>query len=405
MADANTTNITVYGAPWCPDCRRSKQFLGEQRIPYNWVDVDQDEEGRRRVQEVNDGKQIIPTIVFEDGSILVEPSNAELAAKLGINPKAKREFYDLIVVGGGPAGLSAALYAAREGIETLIIERSGVGGQAGTTERIDNYPGFAQGVGGAELADAMREHAERFDVEILPAQSVTKIAASGDYKMVSTEAGDEYCARAVLLTLGATYRRLNVPGEEDLIGAGIHFCATCDGPFYKGQELVVVGGGNSGVEEGLFLTKFATKVTILEVNDRLRASQILQEKAASHPQIEVRLNTTVEEFKGDGKLESIMVKNVKTGETEELIPGAVFIFIGLLPNTGFLKGSIDLDQWGSISTGPTLETNLEGVYAAGDARAGSTKQVASAVGEGATAALMIRQYLEKTQGSRGYRGD
>jgi thioredoxin reductase (NADPH) len=398
-------NITVFGAPWCPDCRRSKQFLGEQRIPFVWVDIDQDEEGRKRVQEVNGGKQIIPTIVFQDGSILVEPSNAELAAKLGINPKAKREFYDLIVVGGGPSGLSAALYAAREGIETLIIERSGVGGQAGTTERIDNYPGFAEGIGGAELADAMRAHAERFDVEILPAQAVTKIEVNGDYKMVATESGDSYCGRSVLLTPGATYRRLNVPGEDDLIGAGIHFCATCDGPFYKGKELVVVGGGNSGVEEGLFLTKFATKVTILEVGERLRASQILQEKAASHPQIEVRLNTTVVEFKGDGKLESLVIKDVKTEETEVLNPAAVFVFIGLLPNTGFVKDSVDLDQWGSIATSPTMETSLEGVFAAGDARAGSTKQVASAVGEGATAALMIRQYLERTQGSRAYKGD
>lgn len=398
-------NITVYGAPWCPDCRRSKQFLGEQRIPYLWVDIDEDEEGRNRVQALNDGKQIIPTIVFQDGSILVEPSNADLAAKLGISPKAKREFYDLIVIGGGPAGLSAALYAAREGIETLIIERSGVGGQAGTTERIDNYPGFAQGIGGAELADAMREHAERFEVEILPAQTVTSIEAQGDYKMISTESGDSYCGRSLLLTPGATYRRLNVPGEEDLIGAGIHFCATCDGPFYKGQELLVVGGGNSGFEEGLFLTKFATKVTILEVGERLRASQILQEKAASHPQIEVRLNTTVVEFKGDGKLSSVVIKDTATGETAEITPGAVFVFIGLLPNTAFVKDSVDLDQWGAISTSPTMETSLEGVFAAGDARSGSTKQVASAVGEGATAALMIRQYLERTQGSRAYKGD
>ena len=369
------------------------------------MDIDEDEEGRKHVQAVNDGKQIIPTIVFQDGSILVEPSNAELAAKLGISPKAKREFYDLIVIGGGPAGLSAALYAAREGIETLIIERSGVGGQAGTTERIDNYPGFAQGIGGAELADAMREHAERFNVEILQAQTVTSIEAQGDYKMISTESGDSYCSRSLLLTPGATYRRLNVPGEEDLIGAGIHFCATCDSPFYKGQELLVVGGGNSGVEEGLFLTKFATKVTILEVGKRLRASQILQEKAASHSQIEVRLNTTVVEFKKDGRLSSVVIKNTASGETEEITPGAVFVFIGLLPNTAFVKGSVDLDQWGSISTSPTMETSLEGVFAAGDARSGSTKQVASAVGEGATAALMIRQYLERTQGSRAYKGD
>ena len=402
MPDAN---ITVYGAPWCPDCKRSKQFLGEQRVPYNWVDIDQDEEGRSYVQQANNGRQIIPTILFEDGSILVEPSNAELAAKLGISPKAKREFYDLIVIGGGPAGLTAALYAAREGIETLIIERSGVGGQAGTTEMIDNYPGFSKGIGGAEIADEMRVQAERFDVEILPAQAVTSIMAEGDYRLITTEAGDEYCSKALLLTTGARYRRLNVPGEEDFIGAGVHFCATCDGPFYKGEEMVVVGGGNSGIEEGLFLTKFASKVTVLERGARLSASQILQEKAASHPQMEVMLKTTVQEFKGDAKLSSVVIKDETTGEINELRPGAVFIFIGLDPNTQFLTGVVDLDQWGSIKTTATLETSTEGIFAAGDVRSGSTKQVASAVGEGATAALMIRQFLEKTEGSRGYRGD
>ena len=402
MPDAK---ITVYGAPWCPDCKRAKQFLGEQRVAYNWVDIDQDEEGRRYVQQANEGKQIIPTILFEDKSILVEPSNADLAAKLGISPKAKREYYDLVVVGAGPAGLTAALYAAREGIETLIIERSGVGGQAGATQFIENYPGFSQGVAGAELADQMRAQTERFGVEVLPAQTVTGIGAEGDYRMVRTETGDEYCSKALLLVTGSRYRRLNVPGEDDLIGAGIHFCATCDGPFYKGEDMVVVGGGNSGVEEGLFLTKFANKVTVLELRDRLGASQILQEKAASHPQMEVRLNTTVQEFKGNGKLSSVVVKDMVTGATEELRPGAVFIFVGLDPNTGFLGSVVDLDRWGFITTGATLETNIEGVFAAGDVRAGSTKQVASAVGEGATAALMVRQYLEKTEGSRAYKGD
>ncbi len=402
MADAN---ITVYGAPWCPDCKRAKQFLGEQRVPYNWVDIDQDEAGRSYVQQANNGRQSIPTILFEDGSILVEPTNAEMAAKLGISPKAKREFYDLIVVGGGPAGLTAALYAAREGMDTLIIERSGVGGQAGTTEMIENYPGFVQGVSGARLSDDMKAQAERFGVEVLPAQSVTRISVAGMYKMVSTESGDEYCASALLLATGSRYRRLNVPGEEDLIGAGIHFCATCDGPFYNGQDMVVVGGGNSGVEEGLFLTKFANKVTVLEVRDRLGASQVLQEKAANHPQMEIRLGTTVEEFRGNGKLASVVVKSVDTGKVEELTPAAVFIFIGLDPNVDFLRGTVDLDRWGFITTGQNLETSLEGVYAAGDVRAGSTKQVASAVGEGATAALMIRHYLEKTASNRGYRGD
>ena len=280
-----------------------------------------------------------------------------------------------------------------------------MGGQAGSTEFIENYPGFSEGIGGGKLADEMKAQTERFGVEILPAQAVTGIEAHGDYRMISTESGDEYCSKAILLAPGSRYRRLNVPGEEDFVGAGISFCATCDGPFYKGEDLVVVGGGNSGIEEGLFLTKFANKVTVLEVRDRLGASQILKERAASHPQMEVRLNTTVEEFKGNGKLSSVVIKDKNSGKTDELSPGAVFIFIGLDPNTSFLQGVVDLDQWGFISTGPTLETSIPGVYAAGDVRAGSTKQVASAVGEGATAALMIRQYLEKTDGSRGYRGD
>jgi thioredoxin reductase (NADPH) len=393
MSDAN---IKVYGAPWCPDCRRAKQFLGEQRVPYDWIDIDQDEEGRKYVQQANDGKQIIPTIVFEDGSILVEPTNSELAAKLGISPRAQRQFYDLIVIGGGPAGLTASLYAAREGKETLVIERSGVGGQAGVTDRIDNYPGFPTGVKGSELADNIRAQVERFGVEILQAQAVSHIMAQGDYRLVATETGDEYCSKALILAPGTTYRRLGVPGEEDLIGAGIHYCATCDGPFYKDQEMVVVGGGNSGIEEGLFLTQFGTKITVLEVRKQL---------GASSPKMEVRLQTAVQEFKGNGHLESVVVKNLKTGELEELRPGGVFVFIGLNPNTDFVDGVVDRDQWGFIKTSATMETNVPGVFAAGDARAGSTKQLAAAVGEGTTAALMVRQYLEDSDGSRGYKGD
>ena len=402
MSDAN---IKVYGAPWCPDCRRAKQFLGEQRVPYDWIDIDKDEEGRKYVQQANDGKQIIPTIVFEDGSILVEPTNSELAAKLGISPRAQRQFYDLIVIGGGPAGLTAALYAAREGKDTLVIERSGVGGQAGVTDRIDNYPGFPTGVKGSELADNIRAQVERFGVEILQAQAVSHIMAQGDYRLVATETGDEYCSKALILAPGTTYRRLGVPGEEDLIGAGIHYRATCDGPFYKGQEMVVVGGGNSGIEEGLFLTQFGTKITVLEVREQLGASQILQEKAASSPKMEVRLQTAVQEFKGNGHLESVVIKDLKTGEVEELRPGGVFVFIGLDPNTEFAEGVVDRDKWGFIKTSDTLETNVAGVFAAGDARAGSTKQLTSAVGEGTTAALMVRQYLEASDGSRGYKGD
>ena len=387
--------IRMYGAPWCPDCKRAKQFLNEQRIPYEWHDIDQDDAARDHVQQVNNGRQIIPTIIFPDGSILVEPSNAELADKLGIQRHARRQYYDLIIVGGGPAGLASGIYAAREGVETLLIERSALGGQAATTQEIENYPGFPEAVSGSELADRLRRQAERFDVEILSAQDVTDLSQDGVHLAVKVQSGEEYCATAVILSTGSTYRRLGVPGEEDFVGAGVHFCATCDGPFYKGKDIVVVGGGNSGFQEGLFLTKFAKSVTILEISKDLRASKALQDKVASRSDMEVFTETAVQEFRGKERLESILVKDMKTGETREMRPGAVFVFIGLLPNTDFLKGTVELDRYGFIVTKPNLETSMPGVFAAGDSRVGSTKQVVSAMGEGATAALMVREYLER----------
>ena len=387
--------IRMFGAPWCPDCKRAKQFLNEQRIPFEWNDIDQDEEARAYVQQINSGRQIIPTILFSDGSILVEPSNAELAEKLGIQLQARRRYYDLVIVGGGPAGLTAGIYAAREGLSTLILERSSVGGQASITQEIENYPGFPEPISGADLAERLRRQAERFEVEIPAAQAVTSITQDGESLAVVVQSGAEYCAPAVILAIGSTYRRLGVPGEEDFIGAGVHFCATCDGPFYKGKDIVVVGGGNSGFQEGLFLTKFASSVTILEVSKEARASRALQDKVAQRKDMQVLTETTVQEFRGKGKLESIVVKDLARGETREMRPGAVFVFIGLLPNTGFLEGVVDLDNYGFIATRSNLETSMEGVFAAGDGRVGSTKQVASAVGEGATAALMVREYLER----------
>jgi thioredoxin reductase (NADPH) len=369
--------IKVYGAPWCPDCRRAKQFLGEQRVPYDWIDIDEDPQAAAFVREKNNGKQIIPTIVFPDGSFLAEPSNAELAAKLGLRLRAERSLYDLLIIGGGPAGLTAAIYAAREGIDSLVIERSALGGQAGVTERIDNYPGFPEGIGGRELAERIIQQARRYGV-------------------AATEAGDEYRGRAAIIATGTTYRRLGVPGEEELIGAGIHFCATCDGPFYKGaEELMVIGGGNSGLEEGLFLAQFAKRVRILEFHQELKASRILQEKVLSHPQFQVHTNMQVLEFRGDGKLSAVLARDRQTGEEHLFRPAAVFVFIGLDPNTAFLRGTVELDQWGFIITDDTFQTSLPGVFAAGDVRAGSTKQLASAVGEGVTALIMARQYLQK----------
>lgn len=390
------TSLTVYGAPWCSDCKRSKLFLGEQRIHYNWVDVEQDAEGLALVERLNHGKRIIPTIVFEDGSMLVEPSNAELAAKLGLQTRARMSYYDLIIVGSGPTGLTAALYAAREGLEVLVIERSALGGQVGITEKLDNFPGFPDGISGDEFAKRLTQQARRFDVELLQAQEVIGLRAEEESRYIATADGHEYGARAVLLATGSIYRRLGVPGEEALIGAGVHYCATCDGPFYKRQHVAVIGGGNSAGEESEFLTRFADKVTLLVRNDRLSASQIVIDKITSDPKIEIRYNTEVEEFQGEHKLSGLVVRDRKTSATETITPAGAFVFIGLSPNSQWLPSAIERDANGFVITSPTLETSMPGVFAAGDVRLGSTKQAASAAGEGATAALMIRSYLNAT---------
>ena len=387
--------ITLYGTGWCSDCKRSKQLLNEQRIAYDYVNVDGDPAGRAVVQSHNDGKDIIPTIVFDDGSVLVEPSNAELAAKLGITSEASRPFYDLIVVGSGPAGLTAALYAAREGMSVLVVERGGVGGQAGVTERLDNFPGFPEGVTGDDLANRLRRQAERFGVEVLAAQEVTAVSVDGDQRCVMTGDGRTYGAYAVLLALGSTYRRLGIDGESDLIGAGVHFCATCDGPFYKGQEVAVIGGGNSAAEESVFLTRFASKVTLIVRGTELSASKVAIDKIAELPQVEVRYNSEVAELRGEGRLSGIVVRDRASGASEELHPAGLFVFIGLSPNSGWLPASIERDPYGFVMTKESLETSLPGIFAAGDVRKGSTKQAASAAGEGAAVALMIREDLRR----------
>jgi thioredoxin reductase (NADPH) len=386
--------ITVYGATWCPDCKRAKQFLGEQRVHYTWVDIEQQPEHVAFVERVNNGKRIIPTLVFDDQSILVEPSNAELAAKLGLQTRAKMGYYDLIVVGGGPTGLTTALYGAREGLDVLVVERSALGGQAGVTERLDNFPGFPEGISGGEFADRLTQQASRFGVEMLKAQEVTGLRAEAESRYVTTADGAEYGARAVLLATGSRYRRLGVPGEEDLIGAGVHFCATCDGPFYRDKPVAVIGGGNSAGEESLHLTKFASEVTLLVRGAAMTASQIVIDKVEENAKIAVRYNTEVDEFRGNGKLTGLAVRDRATGTTEEISPAGVFVFIGLSPNSDWLPEAIERDGQGFIITRPTLETSLAGIFAAGDVRKGSTKQAASAAGEGATAALMIREYLK-----------
>lgn len=223
--------ILIYGTTWCPDCKRAKQFFGAHRIQYDWIDIEHDPAAQAYVEEANKGLRIIPTIVFPDGSLLIEPSNAQLADKMGIQTRASRPFYDVIIIGGGPTGLTAAIYTSREGLDTLIIEKAAAGGQAGITQVLDNFPGFDEGISGDEFARRLTNQARRFGAEILEATEVSELHRDGRYLSVHTTTGDEYGAKAVLIASGSKYRRLGIPGEEDLIGASVHFCATCDGAF------------------------------------------------------------------------------------------------------------------------------------------------------------------------------
>jgi len=389
-----TDTIIVYSTVWCPDCKRAKKFFGEQRIPYQNIDIEKDPEAMAFVEQINNGMRVVPTIIFPDGSILTEPSNAELASKLGLQTKAQRQFYDCIVIGSGPAGLTAALYMAREGKDVLVIEKDGLGGQVGITQTLDNFPGFDEGIPGAEFADRVVRQARRFGVEILQAQDVVCLTEDCDYQCVITGDGSEYGTKAVLLATGASYRKLGVPGEDSLIGSNIHFCATCDGAFYKGKKVLVIGGGNSGFEEGLFLTKFADQVDIVEFLPEVKASQILQDKVAARVDMSVTVNHAVKEFRGKNELEAVIVEDRASGEIKEWQYDGVFVFIGLSPNADLVADQAEIDGYGFIKTDAALMTSVPGIFAAGDVRSGSTKQVASAAGEGATAALNIREYLK-----------
>lgn len=387
------STITVYGAAWCPDCKRAKMFFGEQRVEYANVDIDADPKGVAFVEKINEGKRIIPTIIFPDGEILVEPSNAQLAAKLGLKTQARRSYYDTIIIGGGPSGLTAALYLAREGLEVLLIEKAGLGGQAGITQTLDNFPGFDEGIGGAEFAARLGRQASKFGVEILRAKEVSAIEREGQYLNVETDSDIHYHSKAVLLASGARYRRMDIPGENELIGINVHFCATCDGAFYKGRKVLVVGGGNSGFEEGLFLTKFASEVDILVNSPLPTASKIARDKVAEKKNMHVILNHGIIELRGGKKLEAAVLEDHATGEKKEAHYDGIFVFIGLTPNNDLLKGRAEMDERGFLKA-PHMMTSIPGVFAAGDVRSGSTKQAASAAGEGASAALAIREYLK-----------
>ncbi len=306
--------------------------------------------------------------------------------------------HDLVVIGAGPAALSAAVYTTREDIDTVLFEKGVIGGLAAVTDWVDNYPGFPKGIAGLELAENLQQQAERFGA-VIELGEVSAIKDEGENKHLTTTSGDYY-AKTVLIATGSDYKKIGVPGEQEYYARGVHYCATCDGAFYRDKRLVVVGGGNSAVQEAIFLTKFASHIDLLVRGESLRASEVLQHELDKHTdKITVHFNTTTDEIVGEnGLVTHVMGTDKKTGQPVRFDTDGVFVFVGLSPNTQFLRSSdIALDEIGFIKTDATLHTNMPGVFAAGDVRSGATMQVASAVGEGATAALMIRKYLEELE--------
>jgi thioredoxin reductase (NADPH) len=312
-----------------------------------------------------------------------------------------KEIHEVIIIGAGPAALSAAIYTTREDIETLILEKGLVGGLAAITETIENYPGFPKGVGGLELAKNLQAQAERFGAKIELGE-VTSLRIDDDQKIVTTYMGEKK-AKVVLVATGNDYRHIGVKGEEEYMNRGVHYCATCDGPLYKGKKMVVVGGGNSAAQESLFLAKLAESVDILIRKDKWKASEILIKEVENNPKITVHFNTEIQSIEGEQLVNKIKVVNNKTNKESQIKTEAVFVFVGLIPNTQFLASSgVELDKRGFVKTNGKLETNIKGIFCAGDVRSGATEQIASAVGEGANAALAIREYLDGIKLERSY---
>ncbi len=303
---------------------------------------------------------------------------------------------DLIIIGGGPAGLTAGLYASRSRLKTLLIERLSPGGQILTTDWVENYPGFPDGVSGFELVERMKNHAEKFGLEIL-SQEVIRLELSGEKKTVITDKGS-IDTRAIILTCGAGPHKLGIEGEDLLTGKGVSYCATCDGPFYRDYEVAVIGGGDTAVEEAIYLTRFASKVHIVHRRDELRAIKLLQDRAMAEEKINFVWDTIPTKIVGETGVEGVDLKNVKTGETSHLPVHGVFVFIGYDPTNALVKGLLDLDETGFILTNENMETVVPGVFAAGDIRSKLLRQISTAVGEGATAAFAAEKFLESPSG-------
>ncbi len=300
---------------------------------------------------------------------------------------------DVIIIGGGPAGLTAGIYSSRERLGTLLLEKAACGGWPTVAGEIENYPGFPEGINGLELGDKFKEQAEKFGVEIREFMEVKGVKPDGDKIVVETEKG-EYGAKAVVIATGSRHRKLGVPGEEEFLGKGVSYCATCDGPLFRDRNVAVVGGGNAALEEALFLTKFASRVYLVHRRDEFRGARILADRLKENPKVEFVLNALPVSINGEERVASITVRDKPSGEERKIDLAGVFVFVGVEPNSDFLKGVIDLDESGRVVTDAGMRASRPGLFAAGDVRAGNLRQITIACGEGATAALSVREYLE-----------
>jgi thioredoxin reductase (NADPH) len=409
--------IRVIGNRWSPQSHEAKDFLARNQVPYQWLDIELSEEAQQLATYAECDKLHLPLVLFSDGSSLLQPTPVQIAEKIGLQTQAEKPFYDLIIVGGGPAGLAAAVYGASEGLKTVMIEREAPGGQAGTSSRIENYLGFPVGLSGGDLARRAVTQARRFGVEILTPQEVTGIRVEDPYRFIQLAAGSEISCHALILALGVAWRRLDVPGLDRLTGAGVYYgAAQTEAMTCQGEEVYIIGGANSAGQAAMYFSKYARKVTMLVRGDSLAKSmsQYLIDQIEETPNITVKVHSSVVEAKGDTSLEAIAIANAVTGEIQTVSATSLFIFIGASPRTEWLDGVVERDERGFILTGPELkhdgrrpkgwtlerdpyllETNIPGIFAVGDVRHGSVKRVASGVGEGSICVQFVHQYLSK----------
>jgi thioredoxin reductase (NADPH) len=407
--------IRVIGNRWSPHSHQVKDFLARNQLPYQWLDIELSEEAQKLVEYADRDRLQLPLVLFADGSNLMQPTILQVAEKIGLRTQAEKPFYDLVIIGGGPAGLAAAVYGASEGLRTVMIEREAPGGQAGTSSRIENYLGFPVGLSGGDLARRGVTQAKRFGVEILTPQEVTGIRLQDQYRIVQLGDGNEISSHAIILALGVSWRRLDIPGLERLTGAGVYYgAAQSEALSCKGEEVFIIGGANSAGQAAMYFSRYAEHVTMLVRADSLSKSmsQYLIDQIAETSNITVKTHTSVIEAKGETSLEALTLQNSLTGETHTVKATSLFIFIGAVPRTDWLDGAIARDERGYILTGPDLqkdgspikgwtlerdpfllETNIPGIFAVGDVRHGSVKRVASGVGEGSICVQFVHRYL------------